>query len=431
VTAIPSNVLPNSTREQIELPQSEAPRCRFCRFPLSRTFVDLGATPLCESFLSARDVNGMEPFYPLHAYVCSNCYLVQVPAVVSAREIFTEYAYFSSFSDAWLEHAREYTEAVIGRFHFDKTSRIVEIASNDGYLLQWFVKKGMRVLGIEPAANIAKVAQDRGVPTLPVFFDEQSAMDLVNSGEQADLLIANNVLAQIPELNGFVRAMKLLLKANGVITVEVPHLMRLIEDCQFDTIYHEHFSYFSFTMLERLFAAHHLTIFDVEEIWSHGGSLRVYVRHSEDNSQAVADRVTEMRVREEDAGLGSLDYYSAFDETVKEVKRKLLACLIEIKRSGKRIAAYGAPGKSTTLLTYCGIRGDFIDYAVDRSPYKHGKFTPGTRIPIYPTGKVRETKPDYLLILPWNLKREIIDQMSFIQEWGGRFIIPIPEATIC
>ena len=427
MTATYSKVGPDAP-EAVTAP---SPSCRFCNHPLSHTFVDLGATPLCESLLSARDLNGMEPFYPLHSFVCGNCYLVQVPAVVSAKDIFTEYGYFSSFSDAWLAHARAYTDEVIRRFGLNETSRIVEIASNDGYLLQWFIRKGMRALGIEPAANIAKVAQERGIPTLPIFFDERSATELANSGERADLLIGNNVLAQIPDLNGFVRAMKLLLKADGVITVEVPHLMRLIESCQFDTIYHEHFSYFSFTTLERIFAAHGLTIFDVEEIWSHGGSLRIYARHAEDGSKVVSARAAELRDREREAGILSLAYYSAFEEQVKEVKRKLLECLIGIRRSGKRIAAYGAPGKSTTLLTYCGIRTDFIDYAVDRSPHKHGKFTPGTRIPIYSPERVRETKPDYLLILPWNLKEEIMAQMSYIHEWGGKFIVPIPEATVC
>jgi len=404
--------------------------CRFCGRRLEQTFVDLGTTPLCESYLRPEDLNGMEPFYPLHAMVCSSCYLVQVPAVVSAREIFTEYAYFSSYSDSWVDHARRYTEAMISRFGLNKNSYVIEIASNDGYLLRWFVNKGLRVLGIEPAVNVASEANKIGVPTLTRFFDEETAMELASSGTKADLLIGNNVLAQVPDLNGFVRAMQLLLRPDGIITMEFPHLMKLVDDCQFDTIYHEHFSYFSLLTVEQIFDSHGLLIFDVEELETHGGSLRIYAGHAGHASKVVTGKVKELRAREESCGMSSLGYYSAFGEKVKEVKRKLLECLIAIKASNKQIAAYGAPGKGNTLLNYCGVRGDFIDYAVDRNPYKQGRFTPGTRIPIFSPERIRETKPEYVLILPWNLKHEIVAQMSYIREWGGKFVVPIPEATV-
>jgi 2-polyprenyl-3-methyl-5-hydroxy-6-metoxy-1,4-benzoquinol methylase len=404
--------------------------CRFCGELVTQSFVDLGKTPLCESFLSAEDLNHMEPFYSLHAFVCLKCLLVQIPAAVSANDLFRNYHYFSSYSDDWLEHARQYTDAMIQRFGLDGTTTIVEIASNDGYLLRWFRQRGIRILGVEPAINIAKVADANGIPTLQAFFDEETAKHLVDVGMQPDLLIGNNVLAQVPDLNGFVKAMKWLLKPEGVITMEFPYLRRLVEECQFDTIYHEHFSYLTFTTVERLFKAHDLTIFDVEELWTHGGSLRIFAKHTEDTSKPNADRVAYLLNSEREARMDLPEYYSSFGEIVKDVKLSLLQCLIELKRAGKQIAAYGAPGKSATLLNYCGIRTDFIDYTVDRSPHKQGKFTPGTHIPIYSPERVRETRPDYLLILPWNLRREIMDQMSYIRDWGGKFIVPIPRATV-
>jgi hypothetical protein len=406
--------------------------CRFCQAELHYTFVDLGMSPLCESFLRPEQVNQMESFYPLHVFVCEKCFLVQLEEFVSPDKIFTEYAYFSAYSDSWLEHARRYTEQMIGRFHLNGKSLVVELASNDGYLLQYFVKSKVPVLGIEPAVNVAKVAvEKRNVPTLVKFFGEKLAKELAGEGKQADLLLGNNVLAQVPDLCDFVAGMKVLLKPQGVLTMEFPHLLQLIEGNQFDTIYHEHFSYFSFLTTEKIFAAHGLVLFDVEELPTHGGSLRIYGRHRDDNSKPVSARVVELRAREEAAGLASIDSYRSFAEKVKNTKRQLLECLIHAKQQGKSIVGYGAPGKGNTLLNYCGVGTDFIDYTVDRNPYKHGQFTPGTHIPIYPPERIRETRPDYLLILPWNLKNEIIQQMGHIREWGGKFIVPIPEATIC
>lgn len=405
--------------------------CRFCKSELLHTFVDLGMSPLCESFLRHDQLNQMEAFYPLHVFVCDKCFLVQLEEYVSPEKIFTEYAYFSSYSDSWLEHCRRYTEQIIDRCGLNRHSLVVEVASNDGYLLQYFVKKGVPVLGIEPAANVAKVAIEKRVPTLVRFFGSQLASELVAEGKQADLLVGNNVLAQVPDLCDFVAGMKILLKPQGVFTLEFPHLLQLIEGNQFDTIYHEHFSYFSFLAAEKIFGAHGLVLFDVEELPTHGGSLRIFGRHSDDDSKPLSARVVELRAREEAAGLSRLESYHCFAERVKQTKRRLLECLIRAKQEGKSIVGYGAPGKGNTLLNYCGIGRDFIDYTVDRNPYKHGLFTPGTHIPIYAPEKIRETHPDYLLILPWNLKIEIMQQMAFIREWGGKFIVPIPEATIC
>ena len=404
--------------------------CRFCKSPLQNTFVDLGMSPLCESYLTAEQLNQMEPFYPLHVYVCNHCFLVQLDEYVSPNNIFTEYAYFSSYSDTWLKHARDYTEMVVKQFGLNKQSHVVELASNDGYLLQYFVQKGIHVLGVEPAANVAQSAIQKGIPTLIRFFGEKLAREIMDDGKGADLLIGNNVLAQVPDLNDFVKGMKILLKPKGVITIEFPHLMRLMEGNQFDTIYHEHFSYFSFVTVEKIFSFHGLKIFDVEELPTHGGSLRIYACHGDDNTKAVGARVTELRDREVAGSLTSLNYYFSFGEKVKETKRKLLEFLISAKREGKSISGYGAPGKGNTLLNYCGIQTDFLDYTVDRNPYKHGKFTPGTHIPIFPPDKINDTKPDYLLILPWNLKEEIMKQMFYIRDWGGKFIVPIPEVTI-
>ena len=405
--------------------------CRFCKTELRHTFVDLGMSPLCESFLRHDQLNQMEAFYPLHVFVCDKCFLVQLQEYVNPEKIFTEYAYFSSYSDSWLDHCRRYTEQIIERCGLNRHSLVVEVASNDGYLLQYFVKKGVPVLGIEPAANVARAAVQKGVPTLVRFFGSQLASELTAEGKQADLLVGNNVLAQVPDLCDFVAGMKIVLKPQGVFTLEFPHLLRLIEGNQFDTIYHEHFSYFSFFAAEKVFAGHGLVLFDVEELPTHGGSLRIFGRHSDDDSRPVSARVVELRAREEAAGLSQLESYGSFAERVKQTKRRLLECLIHAKQEGGSIVGYGAPGKGNTLLNYCGIGRDFIDYAVDRNPYKHGLFTPGTHIPIYPPEKIRETRPDYLLILPWNLRTEIMQQMAFIREWGGRFIVPIPEATIC
>lgn len=410
--------------------QSKDSKCRFCGESLRFTLVDLGMSPLCESFLSLEQVNQMEPFYPLHVYVCEKCYLAQLEEYVSPEHIFTEYAYFSSYAVTWLQHAENYTDLMIERFKLNDKSFVVEVASNDGYLLQYFVQKKIPVLGIEPAKNVAKVAIEKGVPTLTEFFGVQLARQLREEGKQADLIAGNNVLAQVPDINDFVGGMKILLKPGGVITIEFPHLMRLMEENQFDTIYHEHFSYFSFITAEKIFSAHGLTLFDVEELPTHGGSLRIYGRHTENDGLPITDRARELHDREIKAGFTNLEHYAAFGEQVKETKRKLLEFLIEAKRQGRSIAGYGAPGKGNTLLNYCGIRTDFLDYTVDRNPYKHGKFLPGTHIPIYPPEKIQETKPDYVFILPWNFKDEIISQMAGIREWGGRFVVPIPEVKV-
>jgi len=404
--------------------------CRFCGTVLSHTFVDLGMSPLCESFLTREQLNQMEPFYPLHAYVCARCFLVQVEEYVRPERIFDDYAYFSSYSDAWLRHAQSYTDMIVSRLSLDAQSHVVELGSNDGYLLQYFVARGVPALGVEPASNVAAAAVAKGIPTTTRLFGRETAKALVAEGKQADLIIGNNVLAQVTDLNGFVAGMKTLLKPGGVITMEFPHLLRLIDENQFDTIYHEHFSYFSLMVAQQIFAAHGLTLFDVEELWTHGGSLRIYARHAEDTSRPTGPRVAALLAREKAAGLDRLERYSAFTEQVEETKRKLLQFLITARREGKTVAGYGAPGKGNTLLNYCGIRTDFVDYTVDRNPYKHGRFLPGTHIPIFEPEKIKETRPDYLLILPWNLKDEIVGQMAHVREFGCRFVIPIPSVEV-
>jgi hypothetical protein len=387
-------------------------------------------SPLCESYLSADQVDSMEPFYPLHAWVCADCFLVQLQDYVTPEHIFTEYAYFSSFSTAWLKHAEDYVNGVTARLGLSRSSHVVEIASNDGYLLQYFVNNGIPCLGIEPAANVAKAAQEKGVPTLVRFFGEGAARELVEEGRRADLIIGNNVLAQVPDLNSFVAGLPILLAPTGTVTMEFPHLVRLMEGNQFDTIYHEHFSYFSLLAVERIFADHGLTVCDVEELWTHGGSLRVWARHTGDSSRPVGERVIALRRQEEEAGLHRIEAYASFEERVRETKRRLLELLIDAKRRGKRIAGYGAPGKGNTLLNYCGIRTDFLDFTVDRNPYKQGRFLPGTHIPILPPSRIEEMRPDYVFILPWNLKTEIMTQLAHVRDWGGRFIVPIPEPAI-
>jgi SAM-dependent methyltransferase len=409
---------------------SHAARCRFCAEPLQHTFVDWGMSPLCESFLTAGDLNRMESFYPLHVKVCETCYLVQLEAYVSPEHIFTEYAYFSSYSDSWLKHASNYVEMISDRLELGSKSLAVELASNDGYLLQYFVKEGIPVLGVEPAANVAEVAEKNGVPTLVKFFGRQTAEKMVTDGQVADLVIGNNVLAQVPDLNDFVAGIRIVLRPSGVATLEFPHLQRLIEENQYDTIYHEHFSYFSLISVEKIFAAHGLILFDVDEIPTHGGSLRIYLRHLNDNTKRVTPSVMNLRERELAAGLDRMETYAAFAEHVKESKRALLELLIRLRREGKRVAGYGAPGKGNTLLNYCGIRTDFIEFTVDRSPYKHGRFLPGTHVPIYPVERIRESQPDYILILPLNLKDEILMQLTYAREWGAKFIIPIPMAQV-
>jgi hypothetical protein len=392
--------------------------------------VDLGMSPLCESYLTADELDRMEPFYPLHVYVCHQCLLVQVPEHVSPEAIFREYAYFSSYSDSWLAHARAYVAMITARLGLTRESRVVEVGSNDGYLLQYFVAAGIPALGVEPARNIAAVANARGVPTVTRMFGRQTARELAAAGQRADLLCGANVLAQVSDINDFVAGVPLLLGPGGVATFEFPHLMRLVEENQFDTIYHEHFSYFSLGSVERIFAAHGLTVFDVEELPTHGGSLRIYLRHAGEAGVPVGPRVGELRAREAAGGFHRLERYAGFTEQVHETKRRLLEFLIAAKRQGKRIAGYGAPGKGNTLLNYCGIGTDFLDYTVDRNPYKQGKFLPGTHVPIHAPEKLAETRPDYVLILPWNLKDEIMEQVADVRGWGGRFVVAIPDVKV-
>jgi len=408
----------------------DKPRCRFSGIPLRHVFVDLGMSPLANSYIAPEQLNRAEKFYPLRAYVSEDNFLVQLEEFETPDHIFSDYAYFSSFSDSWLNHARTYVEMMIERFKFGPETQVIEIASNDGYLLQYFQERGIPVLGIEPAANVAEAARKKGIPSLVKFFGVDTAKSLVQEGTQADLLLGNNVLAHVPNLNDFVAGMKIALKPTGILTMEFPHVLELIRHNQFDTIYHEHFSYFSFLTVERVFAKHGVTLFDVEQLPTHGGSLRIFGRHAEASEPKVTSRVLQLKKLEEEAGLTRLETYQKFGEQVKETKRKLLDFLIAAKREGKTIVAYGAPAKGNTLLNYCGVGRDFIDYTVDRSPHKQGLSLPGTHIPIESPDKIKETKPDYLLILPWNLREEIMQQMNFIREWGGQFVVPIPEATV-
>jgi hypothetical protein len=369
-------------------------------------------------------------FYPLHAFVCGACALVQIDEVVPPDAIFEEYAYFSSYSDSWVQHARRYVDEVAERFALGPQSLVVEIASNDGYLLQHVAARGIPCLGVEPAANVAAAADAKGIPSRVAFFGEDEAQRMVAEGLRADLLLGNNVLAHTPALNSFVAGMKVLLAERGVITMEFPHLVQLVEQNQFDTIYHEHFSYFSFTAVERVFARHGLVLFDVEELPTHGGSLRIYARHAEDDGRPLGARVSELRAREAAWGVDDLATYDSFAARVRETKRGLLDFLLRANRAGKQVVGYGAPGKGNTLLNYCGIRTDLLTYTVDRNPYKQGTYTPGARIPVYDPERIRETRPDYVLILPWNLREEIAEQMSFIREWGGQFVVPIPSVEV-
>jgi hypothetical protein len=420
-----------TTLPQLEVPQLAGVRsCRFCGSSLHRTLVDLGLSPLCETYLSAADLNSGEMYYPLHVLVCEQCWLVQLGEYETAENIFSDYAYFSSFSDSWLKHCDKYCEAMKARFGLNRDSFVVEVASNDGYLLQYFVSRDVPVLGIEPAANVAKVAVAKGVPTLVRFFGTQLADQLASEGRRADLVLGNNVLAQVPDLNDFVEGLKVMLKPEGVLTIEVPHLLQLIHLREFDTIYHEHFSYFSLINTMKIFEAHGLKVFDVDELKSHGGSLRIYACRAKSQTHPVEPNVDKVLGDEVRAGLDTVEGYETFARDVKETKFALLQFLVTAATEGKKVAGYGAPGKSATLLHYCGIGKDLIEYTVDRSPYKQGRFLPGSRIPIYHPDRIRETKPDYVVILPWNLKDEIMAQLQFIREWGGRFVVPIPKVAV-
>ena len=405
--------------------------CRFCHTKLNHVFADLGSTPIANDYIKAENLHLMEPYYPLEVYVCSSCFLVQLPEHQTAENIFADdYTYFSSYSDSWLKHASNYVDMMVERFGFNQDSKVIELASNDGYLLQFFKKKGVPILGVEPAKNVAEVAEKNGIPSLVKFFGVQTANELVNDGVKADLVLGNNVLAHVPNINDFVEGMKIILKDQGVITMEFPHLLRLIELNQFDTIYHEHYSYLSFTTVEKIFAEQGLTLFDVEELSTHGGSLRIFARHEQDKSMPISDRVKALKDTEEKKGFTTLEYYLSYQTKIDETKRNLLKFLIDVREQGKTVVGYGAPAKGNTLLNYCGVGTDFIQYTVDRSPAKKGSYLPGTRIPIYGPEKIAETRPDYILILPWNLRDEIIKQMDDARSWGCKFVVPIPSVEV-
>ncbi len=420
----------NEADDQLNLQQVYGGKCRFCAAPLRHRFVDLGMSPPCQTHVSRSDLNSVERFYPLVAFVCDSCYLVQLLEYVGPDDIFSEYAYFSSYADSWVEHCRRYCHDMIQHLKMGAHSLVVELASNDGYLLQHFIAQSVPVLGIEPALNVAKVAIEKGVRTEVAFFGVATARRIVAQYGQPDLLLGNNVLAHVPDLNDFVAGMKLLLKPGGVITMEFPHLLQLMRNNQFDTIYHEHFSYFSFTTVSAVFAAHGIRLFDVAELPTHGGSLRIFGRHDIDPAAVLTSRAADLLRLEQDQGIGSIDFYQAFEANVKRTKRNLLKCLIGIRDAGKTIVGFGAPGKGNTLLNYCGIRTDILDYTVDRNPYKQGKFTPGTHIPILHPATIAATKPDFVLILPWNLLDEAMHQFAHIRSWGGKFIVPIPDVRI-
>ncbi|HEY6345738.1 MAG TPA: class I SAM-dependent methyltransferase [Bryobacteraceae bacterium] len=407
------------------------PACRFCGASLRHTFVDLGMSPLCETYPSPTELSRGEHYYPLHVYVCDECFLVQMEAYASPEQIFSDYPYFSSYSDSWLKHSEAYCEKMAARLGLNGESLVVEVGSNDGYLLQCFLQRGVPVLGVEPAGNVAKAAIERGVPTLVRFFGAPLAVQLASEGSRADLVVGNNVLAQVPDLNDFVAGLKTLLKPAGVLTLEFPHLLRLIQDSEFDTIYHEHFSYFSLRTTVRILAAHGLTVFDLEQLPTHGGSLRIYVRLTGNPAYPIQPDVGALIAAEERAGLAKLEGYQGFADQAKQTKLAFVDFLVSAARAGKSVAGYGAPGKSATLLHYCGIGKDLIPYTVDRNPHKQGRFLPGSHIPIYHPDRIRQTKPDYVVILPWNLKDEIMEQLSFIRGWGGRFVVPIPRVAVC
>ncbi len=405
--------------------------CRFCNTDLTTIFIDLGMSPVANSYVKKMDQNKAEAFYPLCTYICKKCLLVQLPEHEKAENIFSsDYAYFSSYSDSWLRHAKDYVEAVTTRFELNKTHQVIEVASNDGYLLQYFQEKGIPVLGIEPTANTARVARSKGIKTVVEFFGTKLAKKLKKDGIKADLLLGNNVLAHVPNLNDFIAGMAIILKDTGIITMEFPHLLKLIQYNQFDTIYHEHFSYFSFLTILNIFAHHGITLFDVEEIPTHGGSIRIFGKLKENKQIKMSVRVEDMMRKEREYGLDKVKTYLNFEEKIQEVKLGLLEFLIKEKRKGKVIAAYGAPAKGNTLLNYCGIRTDFIDYTVDRSPHKQNLLLPGTHIPIYSPERIKETKPDYVFILPWNLKTEVTKQHEYIRSWGGKFITAIPHIKV-
>ena len=406
-------------------------KCRFCNTPLHHEFIDLINAPPSNAFLTEKQLNEPEIFYPLKLFVCHNCFLVQIYEYKDSKEIFNQnYAYFSSYSTSWLEHAKKYVDMITDRLRLGTESHVMEIASNDGYLLQYFKEKQIPCLGIEPSSNTAQAAREKGIDTLEEFFGVELAERLAQEGKKADLIIGNNVLAHVPDINDFVAGLKIALKNGGVVTMEFPHLMRLIEENQFDTIYHEHFSYLSFHTVRRIFAKHGLVLFDVEELITHGGSLRIYARHDEDESKSVTPNVAELLRKEAARGMLKLDYYLDFQQKADKVKYALLSFLLEQKKRGKKVVAYGAPAKGNTLLNYCGVKKDLIEFIMDASPHKQGKYLPGNHIPVVDEAKIRKAKPDYVLILPWNIKTEITEQLSYLRDWGGRFVMAVPEIKI-
>ena len=405
------------------------PACRLCDAELKETFVDLGSSPPCETYLTAGQVDQPEVFYPLHVRICSECLLVQLPAYVDNHEIFSDYAYFSSYSDSWVAHAGRFVDEMVDRLRLGPTSLVVEVASNDGYLLQHAVRRGIPVLGVEPAANIAEVARGKGIRTEVAFLGEETGTDIAGRFGKADLVVGNNVFAHTPELLDFARGLRALVADDGLVSLEFPHLLRLIEGRQYDTIYHEHYSYFTLRTAAIALATADLTVVDVRELSTHGGSLRVLAKPSAAAGQPSA-AVARVLADEEAAGLHTLAGHTGFSSAVLRVKRDLLEVLINASRKGLSVAGYGAPGKGNTLLNHCGIRSDLLAYTVDRNPYKHGRYLPGTHIPIFAPDRIRETQPDLVLVLPWNLRDEIVEQLAYIREWGGKFIIPIPLPTV-
>lgn len=416
-------------KDSTAIQRNGEPKCRFCSTPLRLTVVDLGMSPPCQSFVPPHRLREMEPFYPLHVFACERCFLVQLEDFVPPEDIFTDYAYYSAYSTSWVDHARDYVEMISRRLELGQDDLVVELASNDGYLLQHFSGSGIPILGIDPAANVARDAEARGVPTLVAFFGRATAQRLVDEGKRASLVVGNNVLAQVPDLNDFVAGVKIFLRDDGTATFEFPHLLHLLDRLQYDTIYHEHFSYFSFATFVEILRAHELDAYDVEELRTHGGSLRVYVQHK-GGARETTGAVPALLRSEEDEGLRSPERYARFAEEVKESKRALLDLLIRLRREGKRVVGYGAPGKGNTLLNYCGIRTDLLDYTVDRNPHRQGFYTPGTHIPIFAPEKIAETRPDYIVVLPWNLIDEISGQLEYVREWDAKLIVPIPYATI-
>ena len=404
--------------------------CRFCNEPLTNIFADLGTSPLSNRFLKKEMLDETEKKYPLCVHVCDNCFLVQLSEFETPENIFEDYAYFSSYSITWLQHAENYVNMMIQKFGFNEKNLVIEIASNDGYLLQFFKRKNIPILGVEPAANIAKVAKEKGIPTITKFFGVNTANELREEGKLADLIVGNNVLAHVPNLNDFVKGLKILLEPNGIITMEFPHLLQLIQQNQFDTIYHEHFSYFSFLVVQKIFSSYQLTIFDVDEISTHGGSLRIYARHEENENYEISNNVKKILQKEIEFGLTDISTYINFQNQINQTKKNIREFFVSAKEAHKKIVGYGAAAKGNTLLNFCELGKDFVEFIVDRSPHKQGLFLPGSHIPVKSVDNLQKVKPDYLVILPWNLKDEIVMQTNYIKNWGGKFVILIPKVQI-